>query len=206
MSRKPDKRFIEQRDIAIRESARAGESIAAIARRHRLGKSQVYNILREVSDAAHHDRYVGPSRERLRKAWDEWEEQRNPSTEDETIEGLVDVPMPSRRVPNYEMPADIEIVYFVQAESGGPVKIGASTLGSFKGRLSAMQAGNSERLVARRLVRGGYVLEGKLHRRFAEHRLLGEWFGMSEELERMLLPAEEVATVSAGSVVRPLQQ
>lgn len=72
------------------------------------------------------------------------------------------------------------VTYFIQAEDGGPIKIGLSTYGKVDDRLKSLQTGNPLRLVVRRLVHGDH--EATLHKHFAAHRLGGEWFEAVPEL------------------------
>ena len=67
-------------------------------------------------------------------------------------------------------------VYFVQADAGGPVKIGTGRTSGIRQRLSSLQTGNPYRLVVRRLVSGDERLERTLHTHFQSYRLVGEWF------------------------------
>lgn len=83
---------------------------------------------------------------------------------------------------------DTNVVYVVQAESGGPVKIGHTTWKARHRRLAELQTGNSARLVFRRIVSGERWLERALHEYYSEQRLEGEWFCLCEEL-RPLAPA-----------------
>jgi hypothetical protein len=70
-------------------------------------------------------------------------------------------------------------VYFVQAEHGGPVKIGFSL--DPQKRLIDLQATSPYSLriigtIRRKTVEGGRWLEAMYHRTFALSRLHGEWF------------------------------
>lgn len=69
-----------------------------------------------------------------------------------------------------------DIVYFVQAASGGPVKIGWTRAGCLAQRLVGLQVGHPEELRVIAQHRGGASKEAELHARFADHRLRGEWF------------------------------
>lgn len=82
---------------------------------------------------------------------------------------------------------DAKVIYFVQAESGGPVKIGSSHIRGLQTRFDALQSGHPERLVLRRLVAGNIRIERALHRYFAELRVRpdGEWFNVDDELARL---------------------
>lgn len=75
-------------------------------------------------------------------------------------------------------------IYFVQAECGGPVKIGFTV--DVDERVKALQCGSPFplRVVATRP--GTLGTEAELHRRFARHRLHGEWFEASDDIERFL--------------------
>ena len=65
-------------------------------------------------------------------------------------------------------------IYFVQAGSGGPIKIGKTA--NFFDRFTTLQVGNHESLVVLRLVRGARTEERSFHTRFAAQRIRGEWF------------------------------
>lgn len=66
------------------------------------------------------------------------------------------------------------ITYFLQAESGGPIKIGRSTRAGLPARIKCIQCGNPRLLVARFVALGDW--EGILHKAFSDYRLSGEWF------------------------------
>lgn len=71
-------------------------------------------------------------------------------------------------------------VYFIQAEGGGPVKIGWAKRP--KKRLSSIQTSHKDRLVIRKLVAARTEAEAKFHKRFAKSRLQGEWFEATPDL------------------------
>jgi hypothetical protein len=73
------------------------------------------------------------------------------------------------------------VVYFIQAEGGGPIKIGVTT-GSAETRLASLQTGSPVKLRIVTTTPGDPALERKLHHRFAAHRLHGEWFSPAPEL------------------------
>jgi hypothetical protein len=79
----------------------------------------------------------------------------------------------------------VEVVYFVQAIIGGPIKIGWTGYYRLKGRLTGLQNGNPERLCVRALVLGGRNVEAALHIEFADLRLEGEWFRNHDRLARI---------------------
>lgn len=66
------------------------------------------------------------------------------------------------------------MIYFVQAEHGGPIKIGRAD--KPEERLRDLQIGNPYRLRLTRTVEGVRIDEWRLHRLFAPLRLQGEWF------------------------------
>lgn len=63
-------------------------------------------------------------------------------------------------------------VYFIQ--SGAAIKIGVST--SVKQRLASLQTSSPTKLVLLATVEGAREDEARLHRRFANERIAGEWF------------------------------
>lgn len=106
------------------------------------------------------------------------------------------------------------VVYVIQAEHGGPVKIGycAQESGVLP-RLSAIQTGNPYPLVVRRIIPApqGVALERELHAKLARYRISGEWFmgcpevamltgaklPKAQDEERRLMPLLK-ATFAAG--------
>lgn len=93
-------------------------------------------------------------------------------------------------------------VYFVQDEEDGPIKIGVSTVRAFQERLHALQIGNPRRLHVRRLVLGSHGLERLLHKRYAEHKIHGEWFEPHPEV----LAAASPEAVDVRSEVERLRE
>lgn len=80
-------------------------------------------------------------------------------------------------------------VYMVRAGENGPVKIGF-TRNDMAERLAALQANNHERLTILRTFAGGRMEELRLHRRFAQHHIHGEWFAFTEDMLGDLDPGE----------------
>jgi hypothetical protein len=87
---------------------------------------------------------------------------------------------PGRRRSADPRPAVPTFVYFLQRESGGAIKIGVA--GDIKKRMSALQTAFPDRLRVLGTQSGGRDEETALHRRFAAHRLHGEWFAPAPEL------------------------
>jgi hypothetical protein len=74
------------------------------------------------------------------------------------------------------------MIYFIQAENGGPVKIGR-TKNSVAGRLMQLQTGHPYKLkIIWVFEENGIWNEASIHERFKHIRLEGEWFKPEEEL------------------------
>jgi len=77
-------------------------------------------------------------------------------------------------------------LYFITSK-GGPIKIGVSN--NPAKRLKGLQTSNPYQLTLSAVIPGGALMEGEYHKRFAEHRLVGEWFnpapGILAEIERL---------------------
>ena len=89
-----------------------------------------------------------------------------------------------------------KVVYFIQAELGGPIKIGTSRRDKLSIRLGALQTGSAYRLRVTRTFPGGHGLERLLHMIFQEARMEGEWFWPIDSLcdaAHALPPPPEVA-------------
>ncbi len=83
-------------------------------------------------------------------------------------------------------------IYFVQGESGGPIKIGYTT--DIKGRLSSLQTGYPDTLVLLGAFAGNTTDEYSLHEEYSPYRMRGEWFKPAEpilEKIRSLKPIEQ---------------
>lgn len=78
-----------------------------------------------------------------------------------------------------------DVVYLVQEEDDGAVKIGRSTWEAFPSRLADLQSANPRLLRLRQLIRGGAGLERTLHGYFEPLLIRGEWFRCEGELAAM---------------------
>jgi hypothetical protein len=78
-----------------------------------------------------------------------------------------------------EQRASFGDLYFVRA--GWAIKIGRTT--NFKSRLRFIQAHTHEKVECLALIEGEGWREKALHKRFAKHRLRGEWFERCPEIE-----------------------
>lgn len=80
-----------------------------------------------------------------------------------------------------------QVVYFIQAGATGPIKIGIAC--DIHRRHFELQNQHYEELRLLATTTGGLRLERELHRRFAEHRIRGEWFAphprILAEIERL---------------------
>lgn len=103
----------------------------------------------------------------------------------------------------YELPSDewtiplnigVEtFIYFVQADEGGPIKIGRADDPAT--RLKELQTGNPSLLILRRCVIDSPDYEWVLHRLFSDFRIRGEWFQPHPVLAAMgdAIPDESLA-------------
>jgi hypothetical protein len=93
-------------------------------------------------------------------------------------------------------------VYFIQAESGGAVKIGKAR--EPRARVTELQCGNPELLVIQAVIVASRTTEGSLHRTFRDYRLEGEWFWKADEILAAAIEAsgQQVADYRAGQPMR----
>lgn len=68
----------------------------------------------------------------------------------------------------------IEVVYFLQQNADGPIKIGRTR--NIVSRIAQMASSNSCEIIVRAIIPGSLDLETQLHDRFVAHRIRGEWF------------------------------
>lgn len=71
-------------------------------------------------------------------------------------------------------------IYFIQADKGGPIKIGLAK--EPKGRLSSLQSATHVVLKMLAFVDGGRAAERSLHQKFTKAHLRGEWFNPDSAL------------------------
>jgi hypothetical protein len=71
-------------------------------------------------------------------------------------------------------------VYFIQAETGGPIKIGISR--DVERRRAELQRQERQPLRVLAFMEGTIKDEAAMHQRFATHRLHGEWFSPAPEV------------------------
>ncbi len=89
------------------------------------------------------------------------------------------------------------VIYFIQSEHGGPVKIGRAD--DLAKRLVGLQTSRPDKLVVLAAAPGTIAQEKELHRHFAEIREKGEWFTASPNLMALVrdVAARGVAALSA---------
>jgi ribosomal protein L40E len=86
-------------------------------------------------------------------------------------------------------------VYFISGPgSADPIKIGF-TSGDAETRLKGIQTGSPVRLNVIATIESDYRLENQIHRKFAQHRLSGEWFSRAPEIMEYI--AQNAKTPSA---------
>jgi hypothetical protein len=68
----------------------------------------------------------------------------------------------------------VQSVYFIQAGTDGPIKIGMTH--ELKKRLGAMQVANHEELTVLLFTPGGAAVEQWMHYKYRAHCIRGEWF------------------------------
>lgn len=78
-------------------------------------------------------------------------------------------------------------VYFIQDDKGR-VKIGWTR--DIRTRLMALQSGTLDNLALLRVVDGSKTVERWFHKRFAKHRIRGEWFAFASEMLTIAAPDE----------------
>lgn len=82
------------------------------------------------------------------------------------------------------------MIYFIQAEGIGHVKIGYTDGDDVSDRAAALQTGSPVPLRVLGTILGTLEDEKNLHRRFAAHRVHGEWFKPVPELLALFTAAE----------------
>jgi len=73
------------------------------------------------------------------------------------------------------------MIYFIQAGSLGPIKIGRTNNGA-KEKLKELQVGCPEKLYLVGTIEGNKTREGQLHYKFKKYQIRGEWYEPKAEL------------------------
>lgn len=88
-----------------------------------------------------------------------------------------------------------KLIYFIQATSGGPIKIGVSN--NPRKRLQGLQTGSYELLALLGVISCDDYAEHDIHEYFEDRRMCGEWFMPDDELMEFIaywaMPLESVA-------------
>lgn len=72
------------------------------------------------------------------------------------------------------------VVYFIQSGEDGPIKIGTSS--NFSSRLASLRTSQPHEIAVLAVVSGGRSLERSYHKKFADMRVVGEWFDPQEPI------------------------
>jgi hypothetical protein len=91
-------------------------------------------------------------------------------------------------------------VYFI-ADGHGHIKIGYAT--NVRTRFDDLQVANASALTIMLTIPGGNKLESELHKRFADHRVRGEWFRLVPEIIDFI--AGEVAAKEPKTVPKHIR-
>jgi hypothetical protein len=89
------------------------------------------------------------------------------------------------------------LVYFLQSEDGGPIKIGATN--DVAKRIFELQTARADKLILLAAVSGDMMLERALHLHFASARVKGEWFSPVPELVKLINEATQSGSISIPS-------
>lgn len=92
------------------------------------------------------------------------------------------------------------MIYFIQAEVIGNIKIGFTDADDADVRLAALQTGSPVPLKILATIPGSQEDEKNLHRRFWAHRVCGEWFKPVAELLDTVRSANMVSSFSCDGV------
>jgi len=87
-----------------------------------------------------------------------------------------------RKAPRQSLKTAEVVVYFIQHGKDGPIKIGRSTRGRVRKRISSLQIGSPKKLEVLHIADASPPDEAILHKKFGQHRLSGEWFFAADEV------------------------
>ena len=81
------------------------------------------------------------------------------------------------------IPKDSGTIYFIRVDGKNQIKIGWTTHGHHKKRLTSLQTGNPEKLILLAISENQKKeKEQELHKKFSHLRIRNEWFELTEEL------------------------
>ena len=92
-------------------------------------------------------------------------------------------------------------IYFIQQGDNGPVKIGY-TEGRVTKRLSMLQVGNPDKLHVLRIIDGTPKDEARVHVRFEDDWINGEWFEFSPALNKFIRELKDAKVKAKAKVVK----
>jgi hypothetical protein len=95
-------------------------------------------------------------------------------------------------------------VYLITCRERGVCKIGHAQ--NAKSRLASLQTASPSKLVLEAVLTGDRGLESHLHQRFARHRLKGEWFTITDELDAFIAEAVAEPCLPLGKACLELQR
>ncbi len=87
------------------------------------------------------------------------------------------------------------MIYFIQAGSFGPIKIGFTGSEDANKRIRQLQTAHPEKLECLLTIDGSYKDEQRLHEYFKHLRLQGEWFEPKPELVEFIASKQNMVTV-----------
>lgn len=93
------------------------------------------------------------------------------------------------------------VVYFIKRSSDNAIKIGYS--GCMKQRWSLLRCTAESELTILAIIDGGKKVESRLHDKFADHRIKGEWFYPCEELIKYIAALGDDALSLEQACVAP---
>lgn len=92
------------------------------------------------------------------------------------------------------------MIYFVQGESTGLIKIGLAT--DPLHRIRSLQAASPDKLIMLKIITGDKKTEFELHRRFQADRKHGEWFCPSHRLISFIESLEDIRDYKVPTQVK----
>lgn len=95
-----------------------------------------------------------------------------------------------RALERFPAPPDGKVwIYFIRSGEGGPIKIGQAK--DPVDRLMGLQTGSADELTLETAMIGEPKVERQLHKRFAKHRIRGEWFKPAAALQCLIVSARK---------------
>ena len=89
------------------------------------------------------------------------------------------------------------MIYVIQGQMGGEVKIGYTAASSVTSRVGAIERKEGRKMRVLRSMEGTKAHEAALHDRFKEHRISGEWFAPHPDL-MAAIPSIDLDSLEVG--------